>query len=880
MTAERSEPLVAAGVVAEVRRSFLVPSTLLLPVVVFASGFAGLGYELIWTRMLAVALGHEIPATLAVLAAFFSGLGLGAFAFGRRILRSSRPGRWYAALELVIACWALCLIALIPQVQSVLPGLIGVTPSPARQWILAFAATFCVLLPATVAMGATLPALERVAVRCLGLSRQVGAVYALNTAGAVAGIVLTTFWLAPAIGFSSTLLLCAGVNLACALSMRWLAWPTAAPAIPAPVAESGEQTPRWALITLFTTGLLGISYEVLVIRVLSEVLEDTVYSFAVVLAVYLLGSSLGAALYQRWLRHRSNGQTLNRLLAVTALCTTLGVVVLFAAEWTHDALLRLFTAGSSAGMAAELVLAASVFLLPAAAMGALFSHLAQSLSETEGLGRALAFNTLGAALAPVVAGVVLFPLVGATWALLLVPLGYLLLQRQMTGPGRVLFLFAAILAITVLPPLRFVSLPPGGALLEYRGGVMASLAVVEDASGHRLLKVNNHFAMGSTSSGFADHRQTHLPLLFHPDPREALFLGIGTGMSVNAAQHHQGLQTTAVELLPEALDLLEFFGTDPMQNDWIQAPRLVTSDARRFVVATHQTFDVVIADLFHPARDGAGSLYTHEHFLAIRERLAEGGLFCQWLPLFQMDLETLRTVARTFITVFPEVQVHVPHFSLQQPIIGFVGSRQPLEFRSDWLYERVQSRRLQTELVNLRMNSEFAFLGGYLGNRDALAAFAGAGSLNSDDRPLVTYQAPHFAYALAEDQAGHGQRLVEVVRALAGDRGQPLAPVERASEFARRMEAYWMARDDYLQAGLGVDPWDDLPTMLAKTRDPLLAVVRKSPDFTPAYVPLLSMAEALAQEAPEEAIALLRALNAAAPERPEALALLEVLKRG
>src|SRR5437868_4908759 len=111
--------------------------------------------------MFALGLGHELPGVLAVMAAFFGGLALWAWILDRPIGRSPRPGRWYAGLELLIGCWGLLSVVLIPRVNELALKLIGLEVSEFRHWIVAFAVPFFALLPATVSMGATFPAMER-----------------------------------------------------------------------------------------------------------------------------------------------------------------------------------------------------------------------------------------------------------------------------------------------------------------------------------------------------------------------------------------------------------------------------------------------------------------------------------------------------------------------------------------------------------------------------------------------------------------------------------------------------------------------------------------------------------------------------------------------
>src|SRR5262249_33419682 len=146
-----------------------------------ASGFAALGYQIVWTQQATVWLGHESAAVLAGVAAFFGGLGLGALALGPRIDRSERPARWYAGGGAAIGLWSLALAFLIAPASSGLLALTGPRPSPLWQWSVAFFGTFLLLLPATAAMGATLPAMERVLARMQREGSSIAALYAGNT---------------------------------------------------------------------------------------------------------------------------------------------------------------------------------------------------------------------------------------------------------------------------------------------------------------------------------------------------------------------------------------------------------------------------------------------------------------------------------------------------------------------------------------------------------------------------------------------------------------------------------------------------------------------------------------------------------------------------
>ena len=839
-----------------------------------ASGFAGLGYQIVWTRQLSLGLGHEAAAVLATITAFFGGLAVGAWALGRRIERSGHPLRWYAVCEAVVCAWGLVMAVLMTPACGWLLERVGERPAPGWQWAVSFFGSFLVLLPSTAAMGATLPAMERAMAAMARRGASIASLYAANTAGAVLGVVTAAFWLVPGLGLLRTAVACSVLNLLCAAAAAWLSsGGRMAPAGPASDAPRRSRLPS----LLAATGLLGVGYEVLAVRVLSQVAEDTVYTFATLLAVYLVGTALGAAAYQRWDRgpgavafgaRGAAGRRGGRLLLGLAAACLVGGLGLWNAEVLRAAATRLFGTGQPAALAAEAAVAVAAFLPPTLAMGAVFSALS-SVAREEGIAfsRCLAVNTVGAALAPLLVGVVLLPLLGAKSVMVLIVLGYVALAAASAGAAAETGGLAAVaLATAVLaPPLAFVDLPAGGRVLRYRDGAMAAVSVVEDAEGVRRLRIDNRAQEGSSATVLADARQALLPVLLHPAPRRALFLGLGTGITATAAAWDRSLQVDAVELLPEVIDASSLFLSDP---DGAAAARLhvIAADARRFVRAAAQHYDVIVADNVHPARSGSAALYTAEHFRAVRSRLGPGGLFCQWLPLHQLDLDTLRSIVASFRSAFPEGWALLATHSLETPVIGLMARADGARFDARRIEERLRHAQLSRPPDAFGFHDTFALLGSFVAGPRSLARFSAGAPLNTDDRPVVAYLAPRITYAPDGPAA---DRLLALLRSLeihASELLQDAAEPDRA----RRLEAYWRARDAFLEAGVGVRPSDDVRRMLSQVREPLLAALRTSPDFRPAYDPLLRMAGALARTDAEAGRALLQELAALQPQRPEA----------
>ena len=786
-----------------------VTSRFVLHALMIASGAAGLGYQIAWTRMFSAGLGHEVPGMLAVVSAFFAGLALGSFTLDRFVGRARTPGRWYVGLELAIGLWALFMVALIPAMNELAYALIGAESSPVRHWAVAFILPAITLLPATTAMGATLPAMDRIAEALDPTSkRHVGGLYASNTLGAVIGTLASAFALLPALGYTRTTIIFASINIAVAL-LAFVLWRSVrAPADPEDIERERRLPGARLAATLFITGLLGIGYEVLAVRVMGQVLENTVYSFASGLSAFLIGTAFGGALYQRFLSARTNPTLLHYLLILLSASVLFGVLMLGQSAGVYEDFRETFGPNRIGAVLAELSLALLVFLPPTVAMGMVFSHLAQiSRRESSGVGFAFGINTVGSSLASLVFGVFLLPAIGAKISLIAIALSYLLLMPTLARrvlPAVTLPLALAGIALTA--DLALVEPPPGGRTIWRTEGVLGTVAVVANPEGERLLTVNNKFNMGGVRrapsgelTAFAEPRQAHIPLLLRGGADRALFLGVGTGATIGATRHWTGLRATGVELVPEVVEATRFF--EGAIGEWRtdESIDIVAADARRFVRADDGAYDVIVADLFHPSRDGAGTLYTVEHFRAIRERLDEGGLFCQWLPLYQLDVGTVRLIVRTFLEVYPNSIAVLSPFNVETPMLGLVGGEGIREYSFGWTRGAIDNARLERALLDLQLREDLDLFGSVLATGDTLHAFAGKGRLNTDDHPIVVYEAPSYTYSAQSTKWG---TLIALLDTFGTPAPGEVLRIEEGDITARanalRLEKYWRARNTYL----------------------------------------------------------------------------------
>src|SRR5690349_7622485 len=365
-------------------------------------------------------------------------------------------------------------------------------------------------------------------------------------------------------------------------------------------------------------------------------------------------------------------------------------------------------------------------------------------------------------------------------------------RRARARPGPTTAAFAATTALALAaavmaPPLIFVEVPEGGRLLTYREGVLCAVSVVEDAAGVARLRIDNRQQEGSSATRRVDSRQAWLPLLLHPAPRRALFLGLGTGVTASSAAEDPALEVDVVELLPEVIAASShFIGSAGAR------PRLhvIAADARRYVRASDRSYDVIVSDNFHPARSGSAALYTVEHFEAVRRRLEPGGVFCQWLPVHQLDLGTLRSIVRSFVTVYPTSWAVIASNSLETPVLGLVARRDQGRFDVAALRERLARVAPAERLAELGLEDELAVLGSAIASGPALARFAGDATPNTDDHPIVAYTAPRATYA---PDATPRDRLFALLRELSIQSGDLVVPATDAV-WLRRLAAYWTAR--------------------------------------------------------------------------------------
>jgi len=850
------------------------PIPIALTLAVVASGAAALGLQMSWMRLFSLGLGQELPSTLGVLTAYFAGLAAGSRWGGRWLDRLSSPGARCALLEVLTGGWALLTLVILPRVTEASWHWLGPAPGAGLHWAVSLLSPLVVLLPATLSLGAMMPAMERLFSAFRADGARVGPLYGFSTLGAVIGVLGSVLWVQSRWGLSGSVIRCAGLQGLSAALFLWAGRPMRSKG--SLVAEEWQGGPELGTsrlaVMLAVSGLLGIGFEVLVTRLLSQVFENTVFTYAAILAAFLGFTAVGGFLQNRFAPNAR--RALGWLLPAVALGlaasgwilrqTPMLVTILRGALW-HDGV----PVWASASFASEFLVASAVVALPATAMGLVFASLATEAARHPGfLGKAVSWNLLGSALAPAMVALGLVPTIGTRWSWCLLGLGYLALMpdgrrsASLRVPwSPVMAAVTAVMALGSLPrDLHLQEPPPGGRIATLREGPTDTVTTVVQAENHRILRINQRFTMGGTASALAERRHGHLPLLLHPAPRRALFLGVGTGISFAALDAHPDLMAEGVELVPEVAEAMPEFAPHNAHGDRLTVH---VADARRFVRATARRYDVVIADLFHPARDGAAGLYTREHFQAIRDRLTDGGLFCQWLPLFQLDAETLKVIIATFLEVYPDSSALLLRLNADTPVLGLVGTAGGWKGSviqpgwADSLESRLRQPGLAEALRPLALAEVLPVMGTWFADSQTLREYSLGAEINTDDHPVLLFLTPRTLGPMP----ARGQALLSELLMLPRPVPESLS-AGRTAAWGDRLRTYFEARDAHLRALIAES--EGRPD---EAEQGFLHSVSLSADFTPGYAQLITRASLRARADPEGARRLLDQLTRVRPER-------------
>ncbi len=722
----------------------------------FGSGAAGLIYEISWLRQIGLLFGHTVQAASIVVGSFFAGMGLG-YLIAARLLRRARPLIGYALAEWIAGGWA----CLIPVLLAVLerPAFAAVLhhSNPIVQTVVRSIVCLALLLPATIALGTTLPFIAEYldpAGRRTGA--RVAVAYALNTVGALLGVLLATMFLLVWVGVRKSSYLAAGISVICGLIAYRIDRAAGGAARIAPArqesARAGHPIKRFWLGLVVLSGFGTLALQMLYNQMFALVFHNSVYTFGMILAIFLASLALGASLAPRLVRRWSAE-------AVVAWASLVGGAAVALSMLAFGAVtgLREFQAGQSFGghMAAVLGLVALIVGGPLTILGVLLPTAWQGArADQAGSGRTVgvltAANTIAATLGSLAAAFLLMPILGL-WPATLSIAGLfwlvgssLMWRRHRWGPilwtGGVFGISAVLACIILSQAQNRVPENPNAVVMRRWQTPYGWLDVVSEPRKNWLaLRENLHYVHGATDRSMErELRQGYLPLLLHPAPRQTLFLGLGTGLTAGAALRHPEVkQIAVVELIPEVVEAAKLFGE--ANNHLLADPRaeVHVDDARHWLLASDERFDVIVSDLFVPWQSQAGYLYTTDHYRLVRRHLGPDGIFCQWLALNQVGQTEFEIIANSFASVFPVTTLWWGRLTPQQGMVMFVGSEQAVTLDGSSLPERLERLRASGQTDPYLQSVTYLYrlyAGRWQAQPDA--------PLNSDEHPRIEFLSP------------------------------------------------------------------------------------------------------------------------------------------
>ena len=701
-------------------------STPYLPWVILlfvGSGCAALVYEIVWFQMLSLIIGSSAISIGVLLGTFMGGMCIGSLALPSMVSRRAHPLFIYAMLEVAIGVLGIVILVGLPWIG----GLYSAIGGPGVSGLL-FRGVLCALflLPPTILMGATLPAIARwVRATPRGVS-WLGFFYGGNTAGAVLGCLLAGFYLLRVHDVIVATFAAVAINALVALAGFALARRTphdegetrVEPTSPVRLAPGG----RTVLVAISLSGLTALGAEVVWTRLLSLTLGATVYTFSLILAAFLIGIGAGSgagSVVARSVRDARRALGWCQVGVVIGLAWASYALIDAIPRWPVDPSLA---TSEYIWFAFQLDLVRSIVVaLPAAFFwGASFPiALAATASREQDpgrlVGRVYAANTVGAILGALLVSLILIGWVGtqrtqqvliglaaASAVLMLTPSWDDVRSRLVVGPtGLVRGVAVVVLAVVLLGTVGPV---PG--LLVAHGRYMA-VRLNNEAYGTFIFVgegMNSSMAVSRLSNGVLNYHNAgkiqassesqdmrlqrmlgHFTTLIPNDPRSVMVIGCGAGVTAGAVSIDPAVEElTIVEIEPLVPEVVSrFFSTHNFSVVENPKTRVVIDDARHFLLTTDQTFDAITSDPFDPWVKGAANLYTQEFWEVAKDRLNPGGVITVFVQLYESNLEAVKSEVATFLSVFPHGMVFANLSYGQGYDVVMVGQADPPVFDLD-----------------------------------------------------------------------------------------------------------------------------------------------------------------------------------------------------
>ena len=773
-------------------------STLIL--ILFAvHSFAGIAYEVVWIKLLTASIGMTVTAFGVVLATFMAGLGLGSYVIARwKGTSEDHHGgrityRLVALLQILMGLLGIAFPLLLNWGDH-LYVLVAPETEGLRHLLIRGLYVGLLLLPVTTLHGMNFPVLASLLTRCFTRSRTTkpGLLYCVGLLASGLGS-LASLALIPALGLQGTSLALGMTNLVLAVAAFLASY--RAPGRAHPIQEEAPPSrkrhdqdsaaPAPLSLSVLQTlgavvGFLVISLEIIGAQYVWLIVNVTAYAEGILLTTVLVMMGLGSATYlvlRERVRSRSGLFIWGLFIALIAQLTVVpmagDIASLFDRTFhelrPHELTIVQFLLGDA-------LLAVTILGVPMFGLGMAFCSLCDlATSPLPGqrqkavispLGRLYAWHNWGALIGAALTTFGFLILLGLTHTWLLLStclvgtLAWLVWrlplssargkpgQRRAEIPGlwgkglAFLFLLGVLAWLATNADLTFRHAAAGDSrqVLYHHEDALGVTEVYEDKAtlARTLLTSRLRQEGGSAPKEIRVQRiQGYLPLFLHPDPRRVLVVGLGTGITLSPTLREEVEEVTVIEISHGVIEAAKrFFSRTNARVLEHPKVRVVEQDGRNFIKLTRNAYDLIVQELFFPYQTGVGSLYTREHYRQCRAKLAPGGLMAQWITINQLNTDDLRTLVRTFNSVFPATSLW-----LNGGYLLILGGLDPLHVPLQRFLERYEVRDPLGGMPELD-SDPYNLLGLFVSQGQALQEWTRDAPLNTDDNRFIEYSTP------------------------------------------------------------------------------------------------------------------------------------------
>jgi spermidine synthase len=679
----------------------------------------------------------------------------------------------------------------------------------------AFLFSFIFLAPPAILFGAGFPVISKILIREENLlGKKISLLYFINTFGSVVGALFAGFWLIPTFGNNITIFLASGLNiiLAAAFFFLFKEYRERSEQVSTGIKEYREQGEPVStniqnpifLYVLFITGFLALALEVLYTKTLILFIGSSTYAFSLILITFLLGIALGS-----WVA----SLFIDRLQKATAYFGMfLGLIGfwLFITLKMFEHLpfwyLKIFQTFEASAIFSgtqtfyiifftQLVLTFFIIFPATFLMGLIFPlgiKLASPALERlgEGVGKLYFSNTLGGVLGSLMVGFLFLPIFGFQKSLLFIMTIYFILgiffilrESLLDKPIKIILIgfliFWNIFAILspswakqILSSGVFIYAPEylsfkerigknwqeflrkgmaSDQLLFYKEG-LSQIAVIKRGN-DIFLRINGK-TDASNSAGDLEHEilTGALPLILHEDPKDVLMIGFGSGISLGAAaQFDETEKIEMVEIDPAVVEAAQYFKDDNHDALNNSKAKIILADGRNYLYLTDKKYDVISSQPSNIWVSGNVLLFTKEYYELAKKHLKENGLMFQWVQLYGLRLDDLKTILKTFSEVFPNTYIFSNVNDTDLFLVGTLNNDTIFDFKE--IERKLQNKKIQDELTRISINDPYEFLSFFVATNKEIEKMVSDSEIHSDNRPFLEFSAPKTVYQLVDEKS-------------------------------------------------------------------------------------------------------------------------------